>query len=63
MSNNDEEECEEILDKDGDGTGTTADRSPIIGHIPCLAHVFQLAVGELYRKLLIKAKNNDFVKI
>ena len=40
MSNNDEEECKEILDKDGDSIGTIVDRSPIIGYIPYLAYVF-----------------------
>ena len=63
MSNNNKEEYKEILDKDGDGIGTIVDRSSIIGYILYLAYVFQLAVGELYRKLLIKAKNNDFIKI
>ena len=40
MSNNDEEEYKEILDKDGDGTGTIVDRSSIIEYIPYLAYVF-----------------------
>ena len=40
MSNNNEEEYKEILDKDGDGIGTIVDRSPIIEYIPYLAHIF-----------------------
>ena len=31
--------------------------------MPCLAHVFQLAIKDFYGKLRITAKNEDFVKI